>query len=78
MRQDDYEIILSCIKYGAPALSDKLIIGFNTCVEAENNLINLRREAENARKAELARKAKSRKPRAQKFEQQHLDLPATE
>lgn len=71
MRQDDYDVIMSCIQYGAPALAPKLAQSFNNVVEKANQLTELQRlETERARKElatkDMAAKDKDKEPKAPK------------
>lgn len=62
MRQTEYETILECIKYGAPALAGNLISAFNVTIERANQLSEFeRKQAEETRKQELAKETKEKK-----------------
>lgn len=78
MRQDDYEIILSCIQHGAPALYTRLVTSLNKVIESDNRLAELKRiEADKARKAEAEKAIKktTRVPKVKKVEAEQLSLP---
>lgn len=51
MRQQEYDTIVSCIQYGAPALASSLITTLNKTLENSNNWIQ-------QQKKEAAGKAK--------------------
>ena len=53
MKQNQYEEIITCIQFGAPALSQELINAFVQVVQNSNEYIS-----EKQRKAEEANKAK--------------------
>lgn len=57
MDQHSYELIMSCIQHGAPAVAPQLINALNVVVEKANQLTELQRaKLEEARKAEAAKK----------------------
>lgn len=39
MRQYDYDVIVNCIRAGAPAISDSLITGLNAVVSLANKYV---------------------------------------
>jgi len=51
MKQQDYETIVSCVQYGAPALSTVLVNSLNKTIENSNAWIQHQKkvEAENAK-----------------------------
>lgn len=53
MKQHQYETIMDCIKFGAPALAQELIAAFNQVMANSNNYLS-----DKARAEEEARKAK--------------------
>lgn len=56
MKQNQYDAILQCIKYGAPALANDLITAFNTAVQLANDQITAIQEKERLEaEAELKR-----------------------
>jgi len=64
VKQQDYEIIVSCIQFGAPALTNELLTSLNKTVENSNSWIQeQKRIADEAHKkdvlkAELSKKSK--------------------
>ena len=68
MKQNQYEAIITCIQYGAPALSQELVNAFVSVVQNSNELITLKqKEADAANKARLdAEKAAKEKVAAEK------------
>lgn len=44
MKQQDYETIVSCIQFGAPALATSLINGLNKTVENSNNWLQYQKQ----------------------------------
>ena len=64
MRQQEYETIVACIQFGAPALSTPLITSLNKAIENSNNWTQeQKRVADEAHKAEIA-KAEDEKRKA--------------
>ena len=54
MKQTDYEIIIQCIQFGAPALAPQLVNSLNQTVEDSNRWLNeQKRIANEARQAEI-------------------------
>lgn len=54
MKQNQYEAIITCIQYGAPALAEELINSFVQVVQNSNELITIKqKEAEAANNAKL-------------------------
>lgn len=63
MKQHQYEEIITCINYGAPALANDLITAFNQVMQNSNEFISAKMKAEEeARKAqeEAAKEAKQK------------------
>lgn len=44
MKQQDYETIISCIQFGAPALAPSLINDLNKTIESSNNWIQYQKK----------------------------------
>ena len=59
MRQQEYDTIVSCIQYGAPALASSLITTLNKTLENSNNWIQQQKKeaAEKAKQDQEAPKA---------------------
>lgn len=54
MKQQEYETIVACIQYGAPALSAQLITNLNKTIENSNSFVQeQKRIADEATKAAL-------------------------
>lgn len=53
MKQNQYQSIIDCIEFGAPALAKELITAFNQVMQNSNDFISAKMKAE-----EEARKAK--------------------
>lgn len=68
MNQRNYNIILQCIKYGAPAIADDLINDFNTVVMNSNELVSskLAAEREAQKAAAVVAETKSTKTETKK------------
>jgi hypothetical protein len=67
MDQNSYNLIMSCIQYGAPAVAPQLIQALNTVVEKANQFVELQRiKLEEQRKAEEAKKDAEMKAKADK------------
>lgn len=45
MTQEQYEIIVKCIKQGAPAIADNLVNAFNKIVDNSNKYIESQQES---------------------------------
>lgn len=60
MKQNQYEAIISCIQFGAPALSQELITAFNQVMQNSNEYVS-----EKLRADEAARKAKAELEKAE-------------
>ena len=66
MKQNQYDAIISCINYGAPALAQDLTIAFNQVMQNNNAYITEKAKAE-----EAARRAKEDAERAAKEKKAH-------
>lgn len=54
MRQTDYEVIIQCIQFGAPALATGLVTALNQTIEDSNSWVNeQKRLANEAHRAEM-------------------------
>jgi len=60
VRQQDYENIVACIQFGAPALSSDLLRSLNSTVENSNNWIQAQKRS--LEQAQDVPNAKSNKP----------------
>ena len=71
MKQNQYEAIIACINYGAPALANELIRALNQVMENSNAFIQAKLQAE-----EAARKAQqeAEKEAKQKAEVEKANL----
>lgn len=62
MKQADYEILIACVNFGAPALAPSLITSLNKVVENSNSWTNeQRRLADEAHKAEIQKAEEAKK-----------------
>ncbi len=61
MRQSHYEEIINCIKFGAPALANELIVDLNDTVNLANQKITENQEAERRKTEEQLKKAQEEK-----------------
>lgn len=52
MRQQDYETIMSCIQFGAPALAQPLALAFNQVIENSNKYVEVLRLEQEKKLAE--------------------------
>ncbi len=43
MIQNDYELIISCIQYGAPAVANRLVKAFNDTIDQVNQFNEMKR-----------------------------------
>lgn len=66
MKQNQYDAIISCINYGAPALAQELITVFNQTIKNSNDYLTEKAKAE-----EVARRAKEDAERAAKEKEAH-------
>lgn len=66
MKQAQYEAIINCIQFGAPALAQELVTAFNTVMQNSNEYVTEKMKAE-----EAARKAKEDAERKAKEQAAH-------
>lgn len=65
MDQNNYNLIMSCIQHGAPAVAPQLVQALNTVVEKANQFVELQRvKREEQRKVEEAKKDAEMKAKA--------------
>lgn len=61
MIQNDYELIISCIQYGAPAVANRLVKAFNDTIDQVNQFNEMkRRQAMELTKAEETKATEKR------------------
>jgi len=61
MIQNDYELIISCIQYGAPAVANRLVKAFNDTIDQVNQFNEMkRRQAMELAKAEETKATEKR------------------
>lgn len=62
MKQQDYETIVACIQFGAPALSTQLITNLNKTIENSNSYVQeQKRLVEEAHKADMVKAEEAKK-----------------
>ncbi len=59
MRQVDYDVIVACLKYGSPAIYERLMTALNQTIENANKFEQFQREAEARRALEEEQRKKA-------------------
>lgn len=77
MKQSQYDAIISCINFGAPAMSRELVAAFNQVMENSNNYVTEKMRAEKAErdaKEKAEREAKEREAHEKAAKEANLGI----